>query len=55
MTDTELNLRFNTLFTAQLLSMIFSWLTPYAWWIDVAIVTALGCSIALPLVWKDEA
>jgi hypothetical protein len=50
--DTELNLRFNTLMTMQLLSLILSWLTPYPWWQDTLITLALGASVALPLVMK---
>lgn len=54
MTALELNVRFNTLMTAQLLSLILSWLTPYPWWLDLLIIVSLGLSIALPLMWKDK-
>lgn len=55
MTDTDLNVRFNTLMVVHLLSVIMSWVTPYPWWQDVLIIGAAGVSIALPLAWKDDA
>lgn len=49
MTDTEFNVRVNTLIMVSTLEFIFSWVTPYAWWLDGLILFGSGllCCLAV--------
>jgi hypothetical protein len=53
LTDTDLNLRFNTLMIVHLMSVIMSWVTPYPWWQDVLIIGAIGTGVSLDVAWKQ--
>lgn len=53
MSDAELNLRTNTLFIGTVLAFLFSWMTPYAWWVDgfLMVGNAVMCSVS---VWMND-